>query len=39
MNTSIYLKDKIGQGITIQQFMETMQTREMILSGIPDTKA
>lgn len=38
-NPSIYLKDKIGQGITIQQFMETMHTREMILSGIPDTKA
>jgi len=39
MNSFIHLKDKIGQGITIRQFMDTMQPRDMILSGIPDTKA
>lgn len=38
MEKQINLKHKIGQGITPDQFMESMQIRVMELSKIPNTK-
>ncbi|WP_183581467.1 thioredoxin family protein [Paenibacillus rhizosphaerae] len=37
MTEVVNLKHKVGQGIAPQQFMEYMQVREMVNSGIPDT--
>ncbi|WP_256992196.1 thioredoxin family protein [Paenibacillus sp. XY044] len=37
MTEAINLQHKVGQGISPQQFMERMQVREMINSGIPNT--
>lgn len=38
MDTALNLKQKIGTGITPLQFINEMQSREMKLSGIPNTK-
>lgn len=37
MTEVVNLMHKVGQGITPQQFMERMQVREMVNSGIPNT--
>jgi hypothetical protein len=39
MKETLNLKHKMGQGISIQQFIDGMQTREMKLSNLLDTKA
>ncbi|RUS43954.1 thioredoxin family protein [Cohnella sp. AR92] len=38
MSESLYLTHKLGQGITPSHFMKSMNSREMVNSGIPDTK-
>ncbi|MHA2857303.1 thioredoxin family protein [Paenibacillus lautus] len=38
MTTPIHLRHKIGQGLSPRQFTESMKSREMKLSSIPNTK-